>query len=233
MGEVIRLDDPAVLVRLHRSARARRFTLSLREGREAHLTAPAHAPHAETVRFLDRHRSWLREALARVPQGVAVGPGAVVPVGGVPLRLETGPSGLRAPRIEGESLLLPPGRCAATVTAAFLTLRAQGALVPAVQRAAARLGRPVGRISFRDTRSRWGSCTSQGDLMFSWRLAMAPTAVQDYVAVHEAAHLVEMNHGPRFWALVAEMRPDWRVQRAWLRREGPGLHRFRFRDALT
>jgi predicted metal-dependent hydrolase len=68
----------------------------------------------------------------------------------------------------------------------------------------------------------------RGDLMFSWRLAMAPEAVRDYVAVHEAAHLVEMNHGPAFWKLVADLRPDWRTQRAWLRREGPGLHRFRF-----
>jgi hypothetical protein len=228
VGDVIRLDDPAVLVRLHRSARARRFTLSLREGREARLTAPAHAPHSETVRFLDRHRGWLREALSRVPQGVAVGPGAVLPVDGVALTLETGPKGLRVPKVEGSALLLPPGRCPATVTAAFLTLRAQGSIVPAVQRAAARLGRPVGRISFRDTRSRWGSCTVRGDLMFSWRLAMAPEAVRDYVAVHEAAHLVEMNHGPAFWKLVADLRPDWRTQRAWLRREGPGLHRFRF-----
>lgn len=227
-AEVIRLDDPELLVRLHRSSRARRFTLSLRDGREARLTAPSHAPHAETVRFLDRHRGWLREALERVPRGQTVAPGATIPVDGQPLRLETGPRGLRVCRIEGGALLLPPGRMAGPAVSAFLALRARDTLVPAAQRAAERLGRTARRISFRDTRSRWGSCTADGDLMFSWRLAMAPEAVRDYVAVHEAAHLVEMNHGPRFWALVADLRPDWRHQRAWLRREGPGLHRFRF-----
>jgi hypothetical protein len=90
---------------------------------------------------------------------------------------------------------------------------------------AAALGRPVRKVSFRDTRSRWGSCTAKGDLAFSWRLAMAPRGVQEYVAAHEAAHLVEMNHGPGFWRLVARLRPDYRIQRAWLRSEGAGLHR--------
>ena len=57
---------------------------------------------------------------------------------------------------------------------------------------------------------------------------MAPPAVLDYVAAHEAAHLIEMNHGPRFWALVERLRPDWRTRRAWLKREGGALHRYRF-----
>jgi predicted metal-dependent hydrolase len=229
VGEVIRLDDPAVLVRLHRSARARRFTLSLRQGREARLTAPSHAPDSEARRFLDRHRGWLREALERVPQPVGISPGALIPVAGHARRLAEGPHGLRACRLEGDTLLIPPGRSPGAAVAAFLTLRAQAVLVPAAQRAAACLGRPVGRISFRDTRSRWGSCTARGDLMFSWRLAMAPEAVQVYVADHEAAHLVEMNHGPAFWRLVADLNPDWRIHRSWLRREGPALHRFGFR----
>ena len=61
--------------------------------------------------------------------------------------------------------------------------------------------------------------------------AMAPPAVLDYVAAHEAAHLIEMNHGPRFWALVETLRPDWRDQRSWLRKQGGALHRYRFSAA--
>ncbi|MBE0554766.1 MAG: M48 family metallopeptidase, partial [Rhodobacteraceae bacterium] len=90
------------------------------------------------------------------------------------------------------------------------------------------LGRRVTGITLRDTRSRWGSCTAAGRLMFSWRLIMAPPAVLDYVAAHEAAHLVEMNHSPAYWAVVGRIFPGWQAQRGWLRRHGPGLHALRF-----
>jgi predicted metal-dependent hydrolase len=228
MGEVIRLDDPAILVRLRRSARARRFTLSLRPGdADARLTAPACARDRETRDFLDRHAEWLRAALARRPPGVTVAHGVAVPVDGRLVTVAAVERRRTACRLE-DGALLAPAEAPGPAVAAFLRRRAQLALAPAAHRAAALLGRRIGRISFRDTRSRWGSCTASGDLAFSWRLAMAPPEVRDYVAVHEAAHLVEMNHGPRFWRLVAELRPDFRVQRAWLRREGAGLHGYRF-----
>jgi predicted metal-dependent hydrolase len=70
----------------------------------------------------------------------------------------------------------------------------------------------------RDTRSRWGSCSTQGRISFSWRLVMAPEAVVDYVVAHEVAHLAEMNHGPRFWRLVEALMPDSAAPRAWLKR---------------
>lgn len=229
MAELIRLDDPAVTVRLHRSVRARRFTLSVRDGAgEARLTAPAGACRAETVQFLDRHRGWLRAALDRVAPAVSIAEGSHLPVLGTPRLLVAGGPGVRVCRLDGDRLLLPHGRAPGPAVAALLKALARGSLVPAAQAAADALGRPIRGISLRDTRSRWGSCTARGDLMFSWRLAMAPAAVQDYVAVHEAAHLVEMNHGPRFWALVERLRPDWRMQRAWLRRHGPALHRHAF-----
>ena len=90
------------------------------------------------------------------------------------------------------------------------------------------LGRRAVSVSLRDTRSRWGSCSAQGRLSFSWRLAMAPPEVLDYVAGHEAAHLVEMSHGQRYWEVVERIMPDYRRHRAWLKREGRKLHGFRF-----
>ncbi len=111
---------------------------------------------------------------------------------------------------------------------AFLKTRARDALAAPVAHYAGILGQEVHRITLRDTRSRWGSCTAQGHLMFSWRLVMAPPEVLDYVAAHEVAHLVEMNHSARFWAVVARLRPDYQTQRDWLRREGAGLHRVMF-----
>ncbi len=90
------------------------------------------------------------------------------------------------------------------------------------------VGRPFHRLTLRDTRSRWGSCTVDGGLMYSWRLAMAPPEVLDYVAAHEVAHLVEMNHAPAFWAVVRRLVPDYAPRRAWLKQHGQRLHAYRF-----
>jgi predicted metal-dependent hydrolase len=89
------------------------------------------------------------------------------------------------------------------------------------------LGVSYTRIEIRDQRTRWGSCSSRGTLSFNWRLVLAPFDVLDYVVVHELCHLREPNHSPRFWRLVAERRPGWREQRAWLREHGPELLAFR------
>ena len=85
---------------------------------------------------------------------------------------------------------------------------------------------PIRSISMKDTRSRWGSCSSEGNLSFSWRIVMAPPSVIDYLAAHEVAHLKELNHGPRFWKLTAELTRDADTARAWLQKHGPALHRF-------
>jgi predicted metal-dependent hydrolase len=226
MGEVIRLDDPDIAVRFARSSRARRFTLSLRAG-EALLTAPAQARESEARKFLLRQSDWLRDTLARAPAPQPVAIGARLPIGGATVEIVGAGRARGACRL-ADGVLEAPEAATAAAVAAFLKARAQATLAPAAHGAAAALGRRIGRISLRDTRSRWGSCTARGDLSFSWRLAMAPPEVAAYVAIHEAAHLVEMNHGPEFWRLVARLRPDYRVQRAWLRSEGATLHRWRF-----
>jgi predicted metal-dependent hydrolase len=92
---------------------------------------------------------------------------------------------------------------------------------------AARIERRVAAVTLRDTRSRWGSCNSAGRLNFSWRLIMAPEFVLDYVVAHEVAHLAEMNHGPKFWRLCAQLSgADPTTARAWLKRHGPELHAY-------
>lgn len=110
----------------------------------------------------------------------------------------------------------------------FLKTQARARLVAASDMYAARLGQPYRRITLRDTRSRWGSCSSQGALMYSWRLILAPPRVLHYVAAHEVAHLSEMNHSPAFWAVVAQLFGPCDAERRWLRQEGAALHRIRF-----
>ena len=88
----------------------------------------------------------------------------------------------------------------------------------------------IRRLSIRDQSSRWGSCTSSGSLSFSWRLIFAPPVVLDYLAAHEVAHLVEMNHSPRFWKVVGRVCHHVERAKAWLDAHGDDLHRYGIRD---
>jgi predicted metal-dependent hydrolase len=99
-----------------------------------------------------------------------------------------------------------------------LVATARSELARRSRRVAARIGHDVAQVNVRDTKSRWGSCSGRGNLSFSWRLIFAPEPVIDYVVAHEVAHLVEMNHGPRFWRLVESLSPDSAVPRGWLKR---------------
>ena len=233
-GAIFTVDHPmaetaGIPVRLRIARRARRLTLRVDPRAEgAVLTLPPGVARAEAEAFLHRHADWLARALARQPARVVVGPGARIPVAGVEAEIALAPGPRRPPRLEeGRLVLAGPGAPGPRI-AAWLKLRARDALVPAVRRYAAVIGREAGTVALRDTRSRWGSCSSTGRLGFSWRLAMAPAEVLDYVAAHEVAHLVEMNHARPFWALVERLMPDYREHRAWLKREGARLHAFRF-----
>jgi predicted metal-dependent hydrolase len=227
----IDLDDPPCRVRLVRSVRARRFTLRLENcGAGAVLTVPPGVPAVESRRFLARHAGWLRAALARQPQAMLVAPGIELPIGGTPVPIIARPGPCRPPVLDSGALVLQGAGAEGQRIAAWLKLRARDAVVPAARAYARRLDRDIAEISLRDTRSRWGSCSSRGALSFSWRLAMAPPAVLDYVVAHEVAHLVEMNHSPRYWAVLESLLPDHARHRAWLRSEGRRLHAFRFSD---
>lgn len=210
-----------------RSPRARRLSLRISrlDGRIT-LTLPQNVAARTAEAFLRERESWLRKVLAELPVPCPVVPGTLLPCEGEMLQVRVAP--LLRPRIEGDSLLVPkrgsPGRAAR----AFLQFLARDRLAERVAVHTARLGLPAGRIALRDTRSRWGSCSAMGDLMFSWRLVMAPPDVLDYVAAHEVAHLAQMNHSPAFWAEVERLIPGYAEPRLWLRNQGSTLHRFRF-----
>lgn len=220
--------EPPVEITLRRSARARRFSLRVSrvDGRVT-LSMPARAREAEALRFAAEKAGWLRTVLDAAPPREALGFGVTVPFEGRALELR--PAAIRAVRVEGEAMLAPAGaaRLGARVEA-FLKLAARQRLQAACEAHAAAAGHRFARITLRDTRSRWGSCTVDGALMFSWRLIMAPPEVLDYVAAHEVAHLAEMNHSPAFWSVVRRLVPDYESHRRWLKRHGTGLHRLDF-----
>lgn len=221
---------PPVEITLRRSARARRYSLrvSQLDGRVT-LTLPQGAPLEEGLAFAREKAGWIRAQLAAQPGPAPVAIGGTVPFEGRELPIVAGRR--RCAALVGGRLEVPddPARVGRRVQA-FLTEQARGRLAAASDRHAETLGRPYGKITLRDTRSRWGSCSSRGNLMYSWRLVMAPPEVLDYVAAHEVAHLAEMNHSPAFWALVEQLCPGHRTPRAWLSAHGALLHRVRFGD---
>jgi len=227
MGQHILPGNPPIAVTLRRSARARRISLrvSALDGRVT-LTIPRGLPEREALAFARQKQGWLAGHLERQPGEVRIAPGALLPVEGEALELFSA-SGRRVYR-EGGALHVPGPM--GTRLQAWLKTLARERLVASSDHYAAALGRDYSRITLRDTRSRWGSCSSAGALNYSWRLIMAPPAVLDYVAAHEVAHLAEMNHSQAFWDHVERLCPGYDVHRKWLRAHGTGLHRYRFGD---
>lgn len=230
MGQHVLPGNPPVQLTLRRSARARRISLrvSRLDGRVT-LTMPKGVAERDALIFAQEKASWLRIQLAGQPDKVAVGNGSILPVEGVERRVERG-TGRRV--VAKDELILVPGSpdaCGARVQAWLKTL-ARERLAAASDGYADKLGLSYTRISLRDTRSRWGSCSHAGGLMYSWRLIMAPPDVLDYVAAHEVAHLAEMNHSPAFWSVVERLKPGYDLPRRWLRNKGAALHRYRFKD---
>jgi len=216
-------------VRLRRSARARRMTLRVpRDGSGVLLTLPTHVPVDVGRAFAESRRGWLDQAVARLPARQVAVAGARLPVEGRGLVLT--PAQVRQPQVQDDRLLIPQGRPMGPTAAAWLKHLALVRLRAACDRFSAALGRPYSAIALRDTRSRWGSCTQDGRLMFSWRLAMAPALVLDYVAAHEVAHLAHMDHSIRFWRQVESLMPGHASHRAWLRAHGADLMLWQFRD---
>lgn len=223
---------PPVEVHLKRSARARRFSLRVsRLDGKVTLSMPVRAREGEALAFLKGNEDWLRQTLSAMPGPTvqAIGPGTAIQVEGDPLVLT--PASGRGVRAEGGLLLVPgsPETMGPRV-AAWLKVLARDRLATASSHYAGLVGRRYTSLAIRDTRSRWGSCSPDGRLMYSWRLIMAPPAVLDYVAAHEVAHLVELNHSPAYWRVVTGICPDWKDHRAWLKTHGNTLHRVRFQD---
>lgn len=229
MDQAILDGDPPVSVLLRRSARARRLSLrvSRLDGRVT-LSLPPRASERAALAFLREKESWIRANLEMLPEDRIAQIGAKLPVLGQEYEIVAGKG--RVARIEDGQMVVPqaPNMVGARLEA-FLKLQAKTRLREASDKYAQALNTNYGRLTIRDTRSRWGSCTSEGNLMYSWRLVMAPAAVLDYVAAHEVAHRLEMNHSDRFWAHVARVCPDFATHRDWLRTEGQLLHAWRFK----
>src|SRR3569833_589411 len=219
-------------IRLRRHRRARRYTLRIHPSdREAILTMPPRGTIVEAKDFAQRHGAWIAARLGRLPKAAPFLPGTVVPLRGVPHKIvhRAGARGTvwSETRDSGEKILCVAGGASHIERRVhdFLKREARRDLQKAADAYAAALGVKVKRLSIRDQSSRWGSCTSAGSLSFSWRLILAPPFVLDYLAAHEVAHLVEMNHSARFWRVVGRICPSVERAKKCLDTYGNDLHR--------
>jgi predicted metal-dependent hydrolase len=222
-------------VRVTRKATARRLILRVRSDTgETVLTLPPRTPIAQARDFLTRHGGWIAARQARLPGRVPFLPGSVIPLRGMPHRIEhremlRGGVDCLPPEREGEPARLLVSCAAQHIERRvldYLKAEARRDLTAASNRHAARLGVTLLRITIKDTRSRWGSCSAKGALAYSWRIILAPAFVLEYLAAHEVSHRREMNHSARYWQVVAGLDPRWQEAENWLTRHGVELHRY-------
>lgn len=228
MAEIIQFGQPPIDVTLRRSARAKRLSLRVSglDG-QVSLTLPRRGTMGQAEAFLTEKEPWIRKHIASSVVLRPVGVGHHIPVEGRKRLIVQGAG--RAVSLAEDALVVPGAEDkAAAHVKAFLKTMARDRLVEASEQYAREIGHPFSKVTLRDTRSRWGSCTSEGNLMYSWRLILAPPPVLDYVAAHEVAHLAEMNHSPAFWSKVESLMPDYQRPRKWLKTNGTHLHSFQF-----
>jgi predicted metal-dependent hydrolase len=231
-----RLTVAGAPVRLKVNARARRVSLRLDPTRgEVVATAPSLRRLAEAAAFANARAAWIASRVAELPPRQGLAPGDRIEVFGRLVRLEAADGRARwvEPADGSTPVIRAMGEGEGFARAVILVIKARARRVLAERTAhhAARLGAAMPKVGLGDPRARWGSCRmgrggAAGVIRYSWRLALAPFEVADYVVAHECAHLLEANHGPRFWSHVAAMVGDPAPHRAWLRAHGARLHAF-------
>jgi len=230
-GPHIRVGETLWPVRLVHHAQSRRYRLVFDAARaELRLTLPRRGSAAKALRWASEQQEWLTQQVGKAVLPVDIAPGARVPLFGTERLILWDPALPRAVRVEDDRLALGgPADGVGRRVERWLKAQALELMAEESRAIAARAGLKVGRVGVGDPRSRWGSCTATGDLRYSWRLVMAPAHVRRATVAHEVAHLRHMDHGRAFHALVDELHDgDVAAARAWLRREGRGLHRYRF-----
>jgi len=228
----VHFDREIYLVHVRRHRQARRYTLRIHAAnREVVLTMPPRGSVKQAKQFAQKHGAWIATRLSRLPAAAPFAHGTLLPVRGREHRIEHrhGVRGTVWVETRGnEHLLCVAGEEAHVPRRVrdYLKREAKRDLEAASRVAAQSLGVGFMRVSVRDQTSRWGSCSSTGVLSYSWRLIFAPPFVLDYLAAHEVAHLIEMNHSRRFWRLVERVCPDMHRAKAWLDAHGADLHRY-------
>ena len=222
-------------IRINRRARRMILSVDAVHG-QVRVTIPKRSLIDEAIVFAKERREWILAQLGQEQRAIAFGENSVVPY------LDEGHTIIRegGPR---NRIRIEPGTPPSLIVGGeqahinrrvvdWLKKQARATLTNRVDHHCVRLNVKRSGIKIRDTRTRWGSCSSQGVLSFSWRLILAPPCILDYVAAHECSHLVHMNHSPAFWRLLASLDVDARHATNWFDEHGAGLFRYGVDDKI-
>lgn len=213
---------------IKRNQRAKRICLRYNPSAHAiNLTLPKHTHLNEGLRFLNQKSEWLLYVLQEMPSKKQIKPGVVIPIFGEKVRIRHTPE-LSCRWMLKDGQLMISGKRSHFEQKVMEAIKkmARTHLDELARHQAARIHKRVNRLCVRDTKSRWGSCSSTGNLSFSWRLIFAPYEVLQYVVAHEVAHLRHMDHSPKFWELCSFLYPEQEIAKTWLRLHGKELYRF-------
>ncbi len=218
-------------VRLKKSPRARRLALRLdSKERVFHLVVPRGMSMKKAQLFAEEHDRWMRQQLKELPEPIYLDDGASIPVFGQfrKINIFYGPElkrthiNLMHRELEVITNLQDPG----PRIVRFLKAQAREQFEALAHEKAEMIGKRIKSVTVRDTKSRWGSCSSDKSLSFCWRLIFAPYEALDYVVAHEVAHLRYMDHSPKFWALCRDLSDDFVEGQYWMRNYGAELMRY-------
>ena len=233
----ILIDNQPVIVSFRCNSKAKRIILRLtRESSGVVVTLPKNVNAARALAFVEKSVPWISKHLKQRTPRTVLGHGSVIPLRGIPheVRAITARRGVITVDPVAQFIHVPgdPLHVSRRLQD-WLKAQAKADLTAASIRYAKAMDVSVKRISIRDQKSRWGSCSASGDLSYNWRLILAPSHILDYVAAHEVAHRQHMNHGPKFWRLVLKHCPHASTAKHWFKSNGSELHRFTVRQVAN
>ena len=209
------------------SLRVKRISLRLSPKELAFiLTHPPRATHRQLQRFLDQSGPWIKQQLEKVTDAPSLHPGAILSLYGEDFECIHDPLRRKPVLCQGtKTLRLPPKFSQKDLHSLFKKV-AHEKLLPLLYKAVEALDQRVEKVSFRDSKTRWGSCSGRKTISLNWRLVFLPPEVGHYVCAHEAAHLLHLNHSKAFWEVVEKVCPTYQKQRKWLKAHGSVWMRF-------
>jgi len=218
----------SISVTFRRHAKARRLVLRLSRDRSGVIvTLPPRVGRKEALDFAQRSSNWIAERLAAEPAAPPVAAGSTILLRGEEVRIVQSGSRRGTVSLQDDAILVAGDAAHLERRLVdWLKVEARHDLVRASEAYAMAMGVKFHRLTVRDQKSRWGSCSSDGTLSYSWRLVLAPPFVLDYVAAHEVAHLKHMNHGRQYWRLVLTHCPHAARAKTWLKQHGARLHAY-------
>ncbi len=201
--------------------------LKIRYPRNVQIVIPNRVSIKAAFRFAEAERAWVAQQISRLPEKQQLTVGGSIPYLGVPYEIVQG-SGLRG------GVVVEQGRIVINADVPHIPRRVQewlrkqakAQLSEKCEYWAKRMGVRYQRITVRDQKTRWGSCSSAGSLNFSWRLVMMPEEVLEYIVIHELSHLIHLDHSPAFWRLVSTHCPSFETQKKWLKINGTHMHKY-------